>query len=109
MTKTLSYRTPLSPDGCIAAITAQPWEYGDELTPLWYACGETGTGTLEVTFRGGKFRKAMKTRYRLTFKEDANGTTVALEFLGELLGLPPMTHLTDIELFLMQKIHAERI
>lgn len=107
--KELRYRTPISADECIAAITTQPWEYGDELMPLWYDCIPVAHQVLDVTFRGGKFRKAMRTRYRMTFVEDAAGTAVTLEFINELLGAPPMTPPADIDRFLEQKLRAVRV
>ena len=108
-TPPISYRTPLTAAECIAAITAQPWEYGDELMPLWYHCADAGAGRLFVTFRGGKFRKIMRSRYLLTFTEGSGETTVTLEFQNELLGAPPMTPIKDVDLFLEQKLRAVRI
>ncbi|MBQ4550204.1 MAG: hypothetical protein IJA49_03835 [Oscillospiraceae bacterium] len=105
----LHYRTALTPPECIAAITAQPWEYGDALMPLWYDCIPVEQQVLDVTFRGGKFRKAMRSRYRMTFTEDADGTAVVLEFISELLGAPPMTPPADIDRFMEQKLLAIRV
>ena len=105
----LHYQTALTPLECVAAVTAQPWEYGEELMPLWYDCTPVAQQVLEVTFRGGKFRKAMGTRYQMTFADDIAGTYVTLEFRGELLGLPPMTPLADIDRFMEQKLRAVRV
>ena len=105
----LHYQTALTPLECVAAVTAQPWEYGEELMPLWYDCIPVAQQVLEVTFRGGKFRKAMGTQYQMTFADDIAGTYVTLEFCGELLGLPPMTPLADIDRFMEQKLRAVRI
>jgi len=105
----LHYHTTLTPPECIAAITAQPWEYGDDLIPMWYDCVPVAQQVLNVTFRGGKFRKAMNTRYRMTFADDIAGTAVVLEFLSELLGAPPMTPLADIDRFMEQKLRAVRV
>ncbi len=105
----LQYRTALTADECIAAITSQPWEYGEELMPLWYDCTPVARQMLDVTFRGGKFRKAMRTRYRMNFTEDASGTAITLEFISELLGVPPMTPPADIDRFMEQKLRAVRV
>ena len=104
----LHYHTPMTPQECVAAVTAQPREYGDELMPLWYDCIPAAQQALEVTFLGGKFRRTVKTRYRMTFAEDPDGTAVVLEFCGELLGLPPMTPPADIDRFMEQKLRAVR-
>ena len=45
----------------------------------------------------------------MTFADDIAGTYVTLEFRGELLGLPPMTPLADIDRFMEQKLRAVRI
>lgn len=104
--KPLYYQTDLPAAQCIAA---EPWEYGDELTPLWYRCDAVAETGLVVTFRGGKFRKIVRTRYRMAFSPAEGRTVIRLDFLDELLGLPPMTLITDIDLFLSHKLRATRI
>ena len=108
-TEPIRYRTELPVTDCIRKLTAQPWEYGEVLAPLWYRCDAVTDSSLLLTFRGGKYKKIKQTRYLVRFASDGSGTTVTLEFRGELLGAPPMTPIRDVDLLLEQRLLASRV
>lgn len=106
----LKYHSELTPDVCILQIVALPQEYMCKWgTPMWYMAEQIGDGALLVTFRGGQFRKTVQTKYLVQFFSTQNGTEISMKFIGELFGLPPMTLVGDIDLFMEQKLVAYRM
>lgn len=109
-TSYLVYRSVLSVSDCIRSITRTPWEYDCKWgTPLWYECEELSDGHLLVIFKGGQFRKAVRTQYVMDFSAGDGGTVITLRFFKESLGLPPMTPPDDIDRFMKQKTQANRM
>ena len=102
----LRYETDLPIPNCIAAISGEPWVFGEVLDPLWYSCDAATQTAVLVTFRGGKFRKARKTRYRISFSRQHGRTIAVLEFLEELCGLPAMTPVSELDQFMKHTIRA---
>lgn len=105
----LKYKTIMPIADCIASITQTPWEYGDELMPLWYNCQVISSTQLLVTFTGGKFHRIIRTQFQISFVQSGVETIAEMRFLHELLGLPPMTTTQEIDLFMHQKIQGIRI
>ena len=63
---------------------------------------------LLVSFCGGQFRKSMRTQYTMEFETIDSQTIVTLSFKSEMLKLPPMTPISDIDQFMKQKMSAVR-
>lgn len=105
----MKYITELPVTDCMALISQRPFEYECQLgMPLWYDCRALSDTQLLVTFKGGKFRKFMRTQYMVDFRVEGGMTVVTMRFYKEMLGLPPITSLDDIDLFMKQKIQAVR-
>ena len=105
----LHYQTAKPISECIKRILAMPQEYSDTWGGfLKYKAEVFEPSKLLVAFCGGQFRKIMRTQYLVEFTSETSYTSVKLYFLGELLGLPPLTPITDIDLFMEQKIAAFR-
>ncbi|MBR2890732.1 MAG: hypothetical protein IKC09_10710 [Oscillospiraceae bacterium] len=104
------YDSPLAVDVCMLRIEAMPREYFcDWGTALWYQCERITDGKMLVTFTGGQFRKAKNTQYILEFTSQDNGTLVHMRFIKDLFSMSPLTLVTDIDLFMMQKLEARRL
>lgn len=104
------YHTNLSVSECIRRINNLPWEYECDLgTPLWYKCENISQNSILITFTGGQFRKIKKTQYILEFATKNTFTVVSARFNHELFGMSPMTLVTDIDLFMKQRIDAIRV
>lgn len=100
----LQYRTEQSIAACVESVMTSPWEYYCEFgTPLWYEVESVSSTSLEIVFRGGQFRRAMKSRYLLVFSQERDGTAIELRFLGGLQYIP-----SDIDRFMYQKMGALR-
>lgn len=105
----LQYETVLPVELCIQQIISQPWTYGpDSLNELWYKCEKISESNLLVTFTGGRFRKIMRTQYLLVFSRHGENTNITMTFQKEMFGMPPMTHILDIDCFMEKKIGALR-
>ena len=105
----LQYQTTLPVEQCIQQIITKPWIYGpDPLNELWYKCDKISDSSLLVTFTGGCFRKITRTQYIVDFSKQEDGTHIAMTFKKEMLGLPPMTLVRDIDCFMETKISASR-
>lgn len=103
----LMYRTKLSVNDCISSMSRTPWEYECKWgTPLWYECEKISDTQLLVIFKGGQFRKAVRTQYLMEFSGEDGETVITVRFYKESLGLPPMTPPDDIDRFMKQKIQA---
>lgn len=105
----LEYHTSLTVTDCIQRILQLPWEYEcKQGTPLWYEVVYITDNQLQITFKGGQFRKSMRTQYRVYFTQKENTTKIVMQFEKDLLGLPAMTPPADIDLFMGQKVNAVR-
>ena len=62
-----------------------------------------------IIFTGGQFRKVKRTQYYADFTEQNGKTVISMRFYKELFNSSPFTIPSDIDLFMMQKINAERI
>ena len=105
----IKYTTMLPLEKCKELILMQPMEYECKWgTPLWYECKVLSNNQLLITFKGGMFQKAMRTQYLVEFSVENGKTVVTMRFHRETFGLPPMTPLKHIDLFMSQKIQAVR-
>ena len=103
----LVYHTPLSASDCIRSISRMPWEFECKWgTALWYECERLSCTQLLVTFKGGQFRKSVRTQYLMEFVVEGQETIITVRFYKESFGLPPMTPPDDIDRFMKQKINA---
>ena len=108
-TQNIRYETDRAIAECIREIMDTPHKYMCASgTPLWYKVELIESTKLAITFCGGQFRKSMHTQYLAEFMTVGYRTTVTLHFHSELFGLPPMTPISDIDLFMSQKIDAVR-
>ena len=105
----LRYQTALPISECTRKILASPHEYECKWrTTLKYSAEMIDPSKMFITFCGGQFRKSMRTKYLVEFVSESSNTSVNLSFCSELFGLPPMTPISDIDLFMEQKIAAFR-
>lgn len=105
----LNYTSAYDPQECIVRITKEPQQYECELgTPLWYQAERISDTRVLITFTGGQFRKMMRTRYIMDLLPQENHTQIILSFQNELLGMPPMTPPSDIDLCMAQRLNAVR-
>lgn len=109
MAKCLCYQSPYTLSECINQITKEPHQYECKWgTPLWYKVHKISDTQLLITFTGGQFRKMMRTEYLMELSKQDNCTQIVLCFQNEMLGLPPMTSPSDIDLFMNQKLKGHR-
>lgn len=103
------YITNLSTKQCMENIFVKPWIYHCRYgTELWYRCDTVGDSRLILTFTGGVFRKMMRTTFIVDIKENGCETEIVLTFHKEILGLPALTPVSDIDEFMKQKADAKR-
>ena len=103
------YESMYNVQECITRITKEPQQYECKWgTPLWYKAERISNPQVLITFTGGQFRKMMRTQYLMEFLPQEDHTLIVLRFQKELFGLPPMTHPSDIDLCLEQKLNAIR-
>ena len=103
----LYYETALNMQECISRIIEEPQKYKDKnWTELWYEAVKISNTQVLITFKGGQFRKAVRTQYIMEFLSQENNTLISLRFQNELFGCPPMTLPNDIDLCMMQKLDA---
>lgn len=112
-TQILRYQTVQPVSECTRNILASPHKYeckwGSTLRyMLKYKVEMIDSSKMYITFCGGEFRKNMRTKYLAEFVSESSNTSVNLYFCSELFGLPPMTPISDIDLFMEQKIAAFR-
>ena len=109
MEQTLYYESPKDLFECINQITNDPQQYKCKWgTALWYKANRISDTQVQITFTGGQFRKIMRTQYLIEFLPQERHTLVVLRFQKELLGLPPLTPPSDIDLCMKQKLNAVR-
>lgn len=109
MEYTLYYESPNNLYECIIQITKEPQQYDCKWgTALWYKTNRISDTQVLITFTGGQFRKMMQTQYLMEFLPQEHHTLIVLRFQKELLGLPPMTPPSDIDLCMKQKLNAVR-
>ncbi|MBQ5865476.1 MAG: hypothetical protein IIW56_02210 [Oscillospiraceae bacterium] len=109
MSQHLYYKTKYNLHECILQITKEPQQYECNLgTALWYKAEKLSNNQVLITFTGGQFRKIMRTQYLMDFLPREDHTLVDMHFQNELFGLPPMTHPSDIDLCMKQKLNAIR-
>jgi len=109
MEQTLYYESPNNVYECTIQITKEPQQYESEVgTALWYKAERISDTQVLITFTGGQFRKMMHTQYLMEFLPQECHTLIVLRFQKELLGLPPMTPPSDIDLCMKQKLNALR-
>lgn len=109
MDQTLCYESPNNAYECINQITKEPQQYECKWgTALWYKTNRISDTQVLITFTGGQFRKMMSTQYLMEFLPQESHTLIVLRFQKELLGLPPMTPPSDIDLCMKQKLNAVR-
>lgn len=109
MDQILCYESPKDVCACIDEITKEPQQYVCEWgTELWYKANRISDTQVLITFTGGQFRKMMRTQYLMECFSEQSHTRITLRFQKELFGLPPMTHPSDIDLCMKQKLDAVR-
>lgn len=109
MDQTLCYESAYTLLECIRQITKEPQQYTCKWgTPLRYRAEKISQTQVLITFTGGQFRKMMRTQYLMELLPQENHTQIILRFQKELFGLPPMTHPSDIDRCMEQKINAVR-
>lgn len=109
MDQALYYESAYNLNECIIRITNRPQQYDCKWgTSLWYTADRISDNEVLITFTGGQFRKMMRTQYIMEFLPQECHTQIVLRFQKELFGLPPMTHPSDIDLCMKQKLNAVR-
>lgn len=109
MNQPLYYESTYNLHECIIQITKEPQQYDCKWgTTLWYKAERFSDTQVLITFTGGQFRKMMRTQYLMEFHPQESHTLIVLHFQKELLGLPPMTPPSDIDLCMKQKLNAVR-
>lgn len=109
MEQTLCYESAYSLHECINRIIKEPQQYECKWgTSLWYKAERSSNSQVLITFTGGQFRKMMRTQYLMEFVPQENHTLIVLRFQKELFGLPPMTHPSDIDRCMEQRLNAVR-
>ena len=109
MEQILYYESPNNLYECIIQITKEPQQYKCNLgTALSYKTNRISDTQILITFTGGQFRKMIRTQYLMEFLPQERNTLIVLRFQKELLGLPPMTPPSDIDLCMKQKMNAAR-
>ena len=109
MEQTLCYESTYTLQECIRQITKEPQQYTCNWgTPLRYRAQKISQTQVLITFTGGQFRKLMRTQYLMELLPQEKHTQITLRFQKELFGLPPMTHPSDIDRCMEQKINAVR-
>lgn len=107
--QSLYYESAYNVHECIIQITTEPQRYNCKWgTSLWYKAERISDTQVLITFTGGQFRKMMRTQYLMEFLPQEHNTLIVLCFQKELFGLPPMTHPSDIDLCMKQKLNAIR-
>ena len=110
MNQILRYESPYDWQECIIRLVKEPHQYECEWgTELWYKADVISNTQILITFTGGQFRKTMRTQYLMEFLPQERHTLIVLRFQKELLGLPPMTLPSEIDLCMKQKLDAMRI
>lgn len=108
-TNQLIYTTTLLASQCIENIMKKPWIYYCKYgTELWYKCDKINDSRILLTFKGGTFRKMMRTTYIVDFVQTPLMTKIVMMFYKEMLGLPALTPPNDIDEFMNQKANARK-
>lgn len=109
MDQVFYYESTYNLQECIIQIIKEPQKYDCKWgTALWYKANKISDSQVLITFMGGQFRKMMRTQYLMEFLPQEDHTIIILRFQKELFGLPPMTHPSDIDLCMEQKLKATR-
>ena len=94
---------------CIVQITKEPQQYNCKWgTVLSYKAEKISDTQIFITFTGGQFRRTVRTQYLMELHPQEYHTLIALHFQKELFGLPPMTHPSDIDRCMKQRLNAIR-
>lgn len=101
-----SFHSPLSSAQCIRILQNADTTYGDPLNPGYIEIRKLDDYRVLLIFKGRRFSKMMRTEYVANLLEEADGCTITLTFHKEMFGLPPMTPLQDITLFMSEKLNA---
>lgn len=105
----LYYTTALSIPECIDSILRTPQQYECKWgTALYYRAEKIADNRIVVTFTGGQFRKMKRSQYYLDFSVKDNVVSIVLSFVSDLFGGPSLTPISDIDLFMKQKLNATR-
>ena len=105
----LYYDSACSPRECMAQILKAPQQYRcDRGTELLYDAVKISDTQVWITFKGGQFRKIMRTQYLMEFIPREGQTMIVMQFQKELFGFPPMTSTQDIDRCMAQKLEAVR-
>lgn len=106
----LYYESKYNMQECIVQINKGAHQFMCERgTLLRYSSAKISDSQMLITFTGGQFRKIVRTEYLMEFLQKDDHTLIILRFQKEFLGLPPMTPLSDVDLFMAQKANAIRI
>ena len=107
--QTLYYDSIYSVQECIARIVRAPQQYRCDLGgELWYSAEKISGTQVWITFKGGQYRKIMRTQYLMEFVPREGGTMIVMRFQKELLRFPPMAPTQDIDRCMAQKLDAVR-
>ena len=81
MDQFLYYESTYNLHECIIQITKEPQEYDCKWGgKLWYKAEIFSDTQVLITFRGGQFRRIMRTQYLMEFLPQENHTLIVLHF-----------------------------
>lgn len=99
------YDTNMCLDDCVNRILSSPKTFGENvLNQENYDCILHSNNQITVVFKGAAFGKVRKTEYLLSLSRTDHHTIIHVEFMRELLGLPPMTPIQLVDTFMYQKV-----
>lgn len=101
-----AFRTSLSAADCARILRDTEPTFGDLLNPNFFEVKPLEDGRMLLIFKGKRFGKAIRTQYLMRFADEPGGCVVTLDFHRELLGLPSMTTVQEIDLFMKDKLQA---
>lgn len=108
--QTIVYKSPLSIKDCLDRITESPQQYFCEYgTPLCYETQFISLTQGMITFKGGMFRRSVRSQYKINIAVGKGCTYFILRFHKEMFGVSSMTPISDIDLCMAQKLNAARI
>lgn len=80
-----------------------------DFNPLVCDCEVLSQSQVLLIFRGYKlYGRMRKTKYLATFNLAGGLTEITLQFQSDILGMPPLTPVQEIDLFLQETIQARR-
>ena len=108
--ESIKYVTNISANVCFDRLINPPYIYrGADGSELWYSVEKIYNNQILIMFKGGQFRKIMRTQYWIEFVSSNGHTEVILRFYKEMLGLPALTPRTDVDQLMTQKLSASRM